>query len=293
MRSSVATVVMLAGLLVAGCGSSDPTGLESAASEPATIPLPDGFAPLDPSNVAEELVTAMYGAEAVNFRTSALVVVDDGDLEYATDGTLRFGASGTDVDMSWRMGSEGEHPPEHGGSLVVLDDVGYLSGQWMFDIVWDPMHMLSWVRVAADDPQAPPALLAMVRETTNELTPEAHLSVLVGTTALRPAEIEESLLGQVAVWYEGEADTAEAAITTDDADLAELLRQFSDLGVETVPYRLLVDRDARPLELTFEVAAGEMVLTFTASYSQWGQGRTIAVPDDVVTWAEAIGPPGD
>jgi hypothetical protein len=71
-----------------------------------------------------------------------------------------------------------------------------------------------------------------------------------------------------------------------------VLRQFIDLGAETVPYRLLVDRNALPLELTFDIAVDRLALTYSASYSQWGRGRTIRVPDDVVTWEEAMTPPG-
>lgn len=141
------TGLVVACLVIAGCAAKDRAGPEPAAGEPTTIALPDGFSPLEMSNVAEELVTAMY-----------------------------------------------------------------------------------WVRVAKDDPEVPPELLAMVRETTEQVTPEGHLSVIVATTALQPVEVEERPLGEVAVWYEGEADTAEAAVTTEDARLAEVLRQSTTSG---------------------------------------------------------------
>lgn len=282
MRLPAAVLVAPVVLALAGCGSTeDHTG----GGGNGAVDPPPGFTLLDASTATDDLADAMRRAQTAQFTLAMSVSTAEGGA-WATErsGTVRWHDTGADVDLTWSLRTDNGLIPESQAGVIIVDGAAYLGGDWVNDLRVDGDPPASRVRITEEDVDVLPDLRGVVDETTRWATPAVHLAVMATTVDLHPAEVVDLGPGEQGLWYEGEAATAGAA--TEDGELNVVWQRLADEGVETVPSRLLVDRDNLPRELTAEASEAGIDVTISVSYADWGQVGPVRAPDDFVTWAE-------
>lgn len=271
MRRVTFVVVLGIGLL-AGCSGGASHG------EGDDLLLPPGFTQLEAATVADDLAAAMRAVGSAAYTVEVSLVGPEGSRVEERSGVAHWYDDEIDFDLSWRVsGDDGAMMAAQGGAVIV-GDAAYVSGDWVRDYATDAHQ---WVRFAADDPDVPSHMRSLIDVIVEQTDPEIPLALLSRTSQLRPVDIDADGVG---VWYEGVVPTSPTEVT--NVVVGGLLLILEEEEVSELTYRLLVDQDNVPQELTAEAAVDGGQVTFAAGYRDWGGFDGIQPPADALEWAD-------
>jgi hypothetical protein len=276
-RGAVALAGVLAlGLSACGDDSGGGTASPSVASEAGGV---------TPLKAVQAAATTSQEKSTAKFSMEMNMEMDGQKMPMKATGELDSAKSALELDLSMTVPGEGSMKLKQ----IVIGNTIYMTGI-------PGMPAKQWVKLSLDElGQAAGGATANLGTGSD---PADQLKLLTQVSDDVKEAGKETVNGVETTKYTGSIDLEKAveASGASAKELAQVKKQYEQLGLKSIPFELYIDEDNLPARMTMtmegKVASGgetqQMSMDTTMDFTDWGDPVTIKAPKNAVSFEELL-----